>query len=134
MRASKSSRSVSPLSVGNRDSRAFDPTTRKNVPRFAPYDVAQLATAPDAKAWLAGITWKLTPDAIYELALPHADYWEQVQADRLLTARQKGAVDWDRESLERHFSDTNPGELVVDFEDTGPPKRAHENLRDPPTA
>jgi hypothetical protein len=94
----------------------------------ADFERRLLAGAPDAKDWLAGITWKLTPDAIYELPLPQAEYWEQVQADRLLTARQKGAADWDRESLERHFSDTNPGEMVVDFEDTRPPERDVENL------
>jgi hypothetical protein len=91
-----------------------------------------LAAAPDVRQWLSGITWKLTPDAIYELPLPQAEYWNQVQADRLLTARQKGAAEWDRESLERHFSDTNPGELVVDYEDTTPPEREVENLAKSP--
>ncbi|HUR90877.1 MAG TPA: hypothetical protein VMZ74_17465 [Ramlibacter sp.] len=98
----------------------------------AEFERRLLAAAPDAKEWLAGTTWKFTPDAIYELPVPQAQYWEQVQADRLLTARQKGAVDWDRESLERHFSDTNPGEMVVDFEDTSPPERRTENILEPP--
>jgi hypothetical protein len=91
-----------------------------------------LAAAPDVRQWLSGITWKLTPDAISELPLPHAEYWKQVQADRLLTARQKGTAEWDRESLERHFSDTNPGEVVVNFDDTTPPERQVENLAKPP--
>jgi hypothetical protein len=90
-----------------------------------------LSAAPDARRWLAGITWKLTPDAIYEMPLPQPEYWEHVQADRLLTARQKGAAEWDRESLEKHFSDTNPGEMVVDFDDTSPPERDVENLAKP---
>ena len=94
----------------------------------ADFERRMLAAAPDVREWLSGISWKLTPDAIYELPLPHAEYWEQVQADRLLTARQKGAAEWDRESLERHFSDTSPGELGVDFEDTRPPDRDLEDL------
>jgi hypothetical protein len=91
-----------------------------------------LDAAPDVREWLAGIVWTLTPDAIYEMPLPESEYWEHVQADRLLTARQKGAAEWDRESLARHFSDTNPGELVVDFEDTRPPERGTENIAEPP--
>jgi len=98
----------------------------------ADFERRLLSLAPDARQWLAGITWKLTPDPIYEVPLPDADYWEHVQADRLLTARQKGAAEWDRESLEHHFSDTNPGELVVDFEDTSPPDRDAENIAEPP--
>jgi hypothetical protein len=94
----------------------------------AEFERRMLAAAPDVREWLAGISWKFTPDAIFELPMPKAEYWEQVQADRLLTARQKGAADWDRESLARHFSDTNPGELVVDFEDTRPPERDAENI------
>lgn len=90
-----------------------------------------LAAAPDVRQWLSGITWKLTPDAIYELPLPQPQYWEHVQADRLLTARQKGAVDWDRESLEKHFSDTDPGEVVADFQSTSPPERPVENIARP---
>ena len=98
----------------------------------AEFERRLLDAAPDAREWLAGIAWTLTPDAIYEMPLPEAEYWEHVHADRLLTARQKGATDWDRESLARHFSDTNPGELVVDFEDTRPPERGTENIAEPP--
>jgi hypothetical protein len=90
-----------------------------------------LAAAPDVKQWLSGITWKFTPDAIYEMSMPQPEYWEHVNADRLLTARQKGAAEWDRESLEKHFSDTNPDEIVMNYEDTTPPDRQVENLARP---
>ena len=90
-----------------------------------------LAAAPDVRHWLSGITWKITPDAIYEMPLPQAEYWEHVQADRLLTARQKGAAEWDRESLEKHFSDTDPGEVVADYQDTAPPDKPVENMARP---
>jgi hypothetical protein len=93
-----------------------------------------LAAAPDVREWLSGVVWKITPDPIYELSMPQKEYWQHVQEDRLLTARQKGAMEWDRESLERHFSDTNPGELVVDYDDTKPPERGTENLIEPPKA
>lgn len=88
-----------------------------------------LAAAPDVRHWLSGITWKITPDAIYEMPLPQPEYWEHVQADRLLTARQKGAVEWDRESLEKHFSDTDPGEAAADYQETNPPERPTEIVR-----
>lgn len=93
-----------------------------------------LAAAPDVRQWLSGITWKLTPDAIHELPLPRPDYWEHVQADRVLMARQKGVVDWDRESLEKHFSDTDPGEVAPDFQSTTPPERPVENIARPAAA
>jgi hypothetical protein len=90
-----------------------------------------LAIAPDADKWLSGIVWALQNDAIYEIPMPSADYWEDVQADRELTARQKGALDWDRETIARHFSDTNPSELMVNFGDTQPPDRDIENISRP---
>ena len=94
----------------------------------ADFERRLLAIAPDASQWLSGIVWSLTPDSTFEVSLPTADYWDHVIADRELTARQKGAVEWDRESLARHFVDTNPGELVVDFDDTTPPDREVEDI------
>jgi hypothetical protein len=109
-------------------------------PRFLTYISAFQAdferrlaeVSPDAKHWLSRISWTVTPDPIYESPMPTPEYWEHVMADRELTARQKGAMDWDRESLARHFSDTDPGELVVDYDDTTPPDRQIENLAKPP--
>jgi hypothetical protein len=94
----------------------------------ASFERRLLSVAPDARHWLAGIAWKLTPDPIFEVPLPMGEFWESVQADRLLTARQKGAAEWDRESLEHHFSDTNPSEFIVEFDDTNPPERGDENI------
>jgi hypothetical protein len=97
----------------------------------ADFERRLLGIAPDAKQWVSGIVWSLSPDPIFEVALPTADYWEQVIADRELTARQKGAVVWDREAMERHFLETSPGELLVDFDDTRPPQRDIEDLAPP---
>jgi hypothetical protein len=94
----------------------------------AAFERRLLSVAPDARQWLAGIAWKLTPDPLFETPLPMAQFWESVQADRLLTARQRGAAEWDRESLARHFSDTNPSEFMVEFDDTSPPDRDAENI------
>ncbi|MDF2466812.1 MAG: hypothetical protein K0Q43_5047 [Ramlibacter sp.] len=98
----------------------------------ADFERRLLGIAPDAKHWVSGIVWSLTPDPIFEVALPTPDYWEQVIADRELTARQKGAVVWDRAAMERHFLETSPGELLVDFDDTHPPPRGVEDLAPPP--
>ena len=98
----------------------------------ADFERRLLGIAPDAKHWVSGIVWSLTPDPIFEVALPTPDYWEQVIADRELTARQKGAVVWDREAMERHFLEASPGELLVDFDDTHPPPCAVEDLAPPP--
>jgi hypothetical protein len=98
----------------------------------ADFERRLLGIAPDAKQWVSGIVWSLTPDPIFEVAMPTADYWEQVIADRELTARQKGAVAWDREAMERHFLETHPGELLVDFDDTPAPQRGVEDLAPPP--
>ncbi len=92
------------------------------------------AIAPDAKQWVSGITWTLVPDLIFEVPLPTPEYWAHVISERELTARQKGAMQWDRETLARHFVDTNPGELMADFDDTKPPDREIENLVPPPKA
>jgi hypothetical protein len=97
----------------------------------ADFERRLIAIAPEAKQWLSRIAWTLTPDPVYEVAMPSPEYWEHVVADRELTARQKGAMDWDKETLARHFSDTNPGDLVVDFDDTNPPDRQIENLAPP---
>ena len=97
----------------------------------AEFERRLLEIAPDARQWLSRIAWTVTPDPIYEAAMPSPGYWENVTADRELTARQKGAMEWDRESLARHFSDTNPGDLVVDFVETLPPDRSIENLAPP---
>lgn len=91
-----------------------------------------LAIAPDAKHWVSGISWILHTDPAFETALPSAEYWGHVMADRELTLRQKGAVEWDRDSLARHFVDTDPGELVVDFTDTRPPDKDVEDIAPPP--
>ena len=98
----------------------------------ADFERRLLGIAPDAKQWVSGIAWSLTPDPTFEIPLPTPDYWEQVIVDRGLTARQKGAVVWDRDALARHFLDTNPGDLVVDFDDTNPPQRDVEDLAPPP--
>jgi hypothetical protein len=90
-----------------------------------------LAIAPDARQWVSGIVWTLTTDAAFERALPTPEYWAHVIADRELTARQQGTMDWDRDALARHFVDTDPGDLVVDFDDTKPPDRDVENLAPP---
>ena len=113
---------------------------RVDEPRFltflssfqADFERRLLAVAPDAKQWLSGITWSVTPDATFETAMPSPEYWEIVITERELTSRQKGAMGWDRDALERHFVDTNPGEVVVDFADTVPPERGVENLAPPP--
>jgi hypothetical protein len=97
----------------------------------AEFERRLLHIAPDAKQWLAGIAWSVTPDAAYEAPMPTPEYWAHVIADRELTARQSGAMDWDRDTLARHFVDTNPGELVVDFDDTNPPDREIEDLAPP---
>ena len=97
----------------------------------ADFERRLLSIAPDAREWVSGIVWSLTPDPTFEVALPTAEYWEHVMADRELTAREKGAMEWDRESLARHFVDTNPGELVVDFDDTNPPERDVEDIAPP---
>ena len=108
---------------------SFTTTIRPGAPSCrASFERRLLSVAPDARQWLAGIAWKLTPDPIFEEPLPTGEFWEYVQADRLLTARQKGAAEWDRESLAHHFSDTNPSEFVVDFDDTNPPDREAENI------
>lgn len=98
----------------------------------ADFERRLLAIAPDAKQWVCGFAWTLTPDPTFESAMPSADYWEQVMADREITARAKGAVQWDRDALERHFVDTDPGELFVDFNDTVPPERDVEDIAPPP--
>lgn len=87
--------------------------------------------SPEARQWVTGIAWNLITDSVYETAMPRPEYWEHVLADRELTAHEKGAKEWDRDSLARHFVDTNPGDLVVDFDDTHPPDRNIENLADP---
>ena len=97
----------------------------------ADFERRLLGIAPDAKQWVSGIVWSLTPDPMFEVALPTADYWEQVIADRELTGRQKGAVVWDRDAMERHFLETAPGDLVVDFDDRQPPRRDVEDLAPP---
>lgn len=94
----------------------------------ADFERRLLGIAPDAKQWVSGIVWSLAPDPVFEVALPTADYWEQVIADRELTARQKGAVVWDRDAMERHFVETRPDELLVDFDDTPPPERGVEDI------
>jgi hypothetical protein len=98
----------------------------------ADFERRLLGIAPDAKQWVSGIVWSLAPDPVFEIALPTPDYWEQVIADRELTARQKGAVAWDRDAMERHFLETSPDELLVDFDDTHPPARGVEDLAPPP--
>lgn len=100
----------------------------------AEFERRLLDADPNAREWLAGITWSLTTDPIFEMAPPEAGYWEHVQSDRLLTARQKGTAEWDRDALAHHFSDTNPGEMVVDFQQTSPPDRDVEDLAKPPSA
>jgi hypothetical protein len=94
----------------------------------ADFERRLLAISPDARQWVSGIVWSLTPDPTFESPMPTSDYWEQVMADRELTAREKGAIPWDREALARHFVDTDPGELVVDFADTVPPDRDLEDI------
>jgi len=94
----------------------------------ADFERRLLAIAPDAKQWVSGITWSLTPDPLFEVPLPTPEYWEHVIADRQLTAHEKGAVVWDRDAMSRHFLDTKPGDLVVDFDDSAPPKREIEDL------
>lgn len=98
----------------------------------ADFERRLLRVAPDAKQWVSGITWSLTPDPTFEVPLPTPDYWDQVIADRELTARQKGAVVWDREAMARHFLETTPGELLVDFDDTPAPQRGVEDVAPPP--
>jgi hypothetical protein len=98
----------------------------------ADFERRLLAIAPDARQWVSAITWSLATDPLFEVPVPSPQYWEQVVADRELTLRQKGAVEWDRDAIERHFLDTNPGELVVDFDDTMPPVRETEDLATPP--
>ncbi len=98
----------------------------------ADFERRLLEIAPDAKKWVAGIVWTVTPDPIFEVAMPSPDYWEHVIADRALTARQKGAMGWDRDTMARHFSETSPGDLMVDFDDTNPPERGVEDISPPP--
>ncbi len=97
----------------------------------ADFERRLLDIAPDARQWVAGIVWTLSPDPIYEAAMPTPEYWEHVIADRELIAREKGGLGWDRDALARHFVDTNPGELLVDFDDTNPPERGIEDLVPP---
>jgi hypothetical protein len=94
----------------------------------ADFERRLLGIAPDAKQWVSGIVWSLTPDPVFEVAMPSPEYWDHVTADRELTARQKGALGWDRDTLARHFLDTNPGDLVVDFDNTRPPQRDIEDI------
>jgi hypothetical protein len=71
-----------------------------------------LVIEPGAEDWFCGFTWRLLNEPIFEAALPAAGFWETVLADREVTARQKGAMRWDSDSLRRHFHETVPGELV----------------------
>jgi hypothetical protein len=98
----------------------------------ADFERRLLAIAPDAKQWVSGIAWSLATDPTFEVAMPSPEYWEQVIADREVTSHQKGAIEWDRDAIERHFLDTNPGDLVVDFDDTKPPARETEDIAPPP--
>jgi hypothetical protein len=97
----------------------------------ADFERRLLTIAPDARIWVSGFVWTLTPDPTFEAALPTPEYWANVAADRELTAREKGARAWDRDAMARHFVDTDPGELVVDFADTQPPPRDVEDLPPP---
>lgn len=94
----------------------------------ADFERRLLAIAPDAKIWVSGIVWTLNPDPTFEVPMPSAEYWQDVIADRELTARRNGARPWDREALERHFVDTDPGETALNFGDTQPPDHEPEDL------
>jgi hypothetical protein len=89
-----------------------------------------LAIEPGAEDWFCGFTWRLLNEPIFEAALPAADYWEMVIADRDMTARQKGAMKWDADSLRRHFHETTPGDLV-ELSDTPSHQRGVEDIRMP---
>jgi hypothetical protein len=68
-----------------------------------------------ASEWFGGITWRLTNEAVFEVALPSADYWDEVDRDRAVTARLHRAADWDKSALDSHFRETQPGDLLVGF-------------------
>lgn len=87
------------------------------------------AMAPDAKDWVAKLSWHLSPDPSWEVAMPAPDYWEQVAADRELTMKKDGGKPWTADELKIHFSDTNPSEFAADFGDTQPPERQMEDVR-----
>jgi len=87
-----------------------------------------LAIEPGAEDWFCGFTWRLMNEPIFEIALPAPVYWETVQADRELTARQKGAMNWDAAALKRHFDETAPGDLV-ELADAPGHQRGVENIR-----
>ena len=73
MRTSKSSRSVSPLSVGNRDSRTFEPTTRtlreRLIPARAVFGAWPLRDVERAAAEIAGWRATLSDTSRYRLTL-----------------------------------------------------------------
>ena len=86
------------------------------------FEARLLAIEPRAWDWVSRISWSLSShrkDNDPDFVMPSPDYWEEVQHDRQLTARQKGRLEWGQEDLARHFEDTHPGE--GDFENTHPP-------------
>jgi len=93
------------------------------APFQAAFEERLLAIEPDAWAWVTRISWGLgskREPGDRDHAMPPPDYWEHVIRDRQVTARQQGRLDWDRETLARHFEDTDPGD--PDFESTHPPQ------------
>ena len=86
-----------------------------------------LAVEADAHVWFAGVMWRLTCEPEFEVGIPGKGYWDAVASDRLAHAQERGAANWDREQLDRHFMETKPDDLVVDFSDTEPPQRAIED-------
>jgi hypothetical protein len=105
-------------------------------PRFLTYLTAfqadflrrLFAIEPGAEDWFFAFTWRLRNDPVFEVAMPAPEYWTMVASDREVTARQKGALEWDQETLHRHFSETAPGDLLVDFDDKKAPTRAVEDI------
>ena len=95
----------------------------------AEFEARLLDVDPKAWDWVSRVSWSLgahleatDPD----FTMPTPDYWEHVVRDRQLVARQQGRLDWDQETLERHFEDTDPG--TDDFVNTQPPEWSVEDI------
>jgi hypothetical protein len=87
-----------------------------------------LAIDESAHNWFAGLVWRLTCEPASEISVPGEDYWVAVDNDRRASAHARGDPAWDRHTLERHFSETRPDDLVVDFSDTEAPQREIKDI------
>ncbi|MEO5672878.1 MAG: hypothetical protein ABIR26_19490 [Ramlibacter sp.] len=139
---------VPPQWIGGETSDTVDESGKRSIevrlileadePRFlyylaafqAEFESRLLAVDPKAWNWVARISWSLATKleaGDSDFAMPTPEYWQYVIRDRHLTARQQGRLDWDQETLERHFEDTDPN--VLDFDDTRPPEMGVEDIR-----